>query len=418
MVKPLIFEKPVGVKDYLPNEVRWKKEVEHRISSCMERWGYQEIITPALEYYDTIGGSSNILQNRLYKLINRDGKTLVLRPDMTTPIARVVASLLKAEPLPLRLCYNASIYRMQEQESGKDAEFFQSGIELIGSDKPYADAEVVALAAESLLEAGLSDFKIAIGETAFLESFLEEKASAYTDKLKQLLIKQDYVGWKEFVQTLPIGDDNKECLLALPKLQGNREVISRAKTMVSNERAVNALSYLEEVLNILEQYDISKYIHIDFTTLRGHNYYTGMIFEVYAAPVGFPICGGGRYNDLISEFGRNAPAVGFGIWLERLIEALQTEQLTADTYLFVFDEQDLEQLKSVIQCASSWRNSGNKVEVIGVTKEKVLACIEQRKLSGRYIAVWDYGIWSKQTPQISDESQVLQNCDKPEGGSK
>jgi len=408
MVKPLVFEKPLGVKDYLPNEVRWKKEVEHRISSCMERWGYQEIITPALEYYDTIGGSSNILQHRLYKLIDRDGKTLVLRPDMTTPIARVVASLLKDAPLPLRLCYNASIYRMQEQEAGKDAEFFQSGIELIGSDQPYADAEVVALAAESLLAAGLSDFKIAIGETAFLESFLEEKAGAYTDELKQLLIRQDYVGWKEFVQTLPINDDNKDCLLTLPKLQGNRDVIRRAKTMVSNDTAIDALSYLEKVLDILEQYDISKYIHIDFTTLRGHNYYTGMIFEVYATPVGFPICGGGRYNDLISEFGRNAPAVGFGIWIERLIEALQTEQLTADTYLFVFDDQDPEQLKSVIQCASSCRKSGNKVEVIGVTAEQVQTCIEQRKQDKRYIAVLGFEEWSKQESYISEMIKNLE----------
>lgn len=398
MAKPLVFEKPLGVRDYLPYEVRWKKEVERRISSCMEHWGYQEVITPALEYYDTIGGCSNILQNRLYKLIDRNGKTLVLRPDMTTPIARVVASLLKDEPLPLRLCYNTSIYRMQEKDAGKDAEFFQSGVELIGSEQPYADAEMIALAAECLRSAGLDTFKIAIGETAFLESFLYEKAPEYVQELKQLLIKQDYVGWKDYVMSLEIETEQKNCLLSLPKLQGGREVIHKAKEMVYDNKGLQALIYLDQVWDILETYQVTQYMHIDFTTLRGQNYYTGMIFEVYAPPVGFPICGGGRYNDLIAEFGRNAPAVGFGIWVERLMEALQIETPISDTYLFIFDQDSIQELTAVIKQGKLWRELGYKVEVIGVKKEQIPSCIQERKPNPVYVQVWDYPQWSSAMP--------------------
>ncbi|OEF97838.1 ATP phosphoribosyltransferase regulatory subunit [Desulfuribacillus alkaliarsenatis] len=398
MAKPLVFEKPLGVRDYLPGEVRWKKEVERRIGSCLELWGYQEIITPALEYFDTIGGCSNILQHRLYKLIDRNGKTLVLRPDMTTPIARVVASLLKDEPLPMRLCYNTSIYRMQEKDAGKDAEFFQSGVELIGSDEPYADAEVVALAAEALKAAGLDNFKIAIGETSFLDSFLNEKAPAYVSELKQILIKQDYVGWSEYVKSLSIDEETRKSLLTLPKLQGDRSMIAKARTLVKNEKAINALIYLDQVWDILENYDVSKYMHIDFTTLRGQDYYTGMIFEVYAPPVGFPICGGGRYNDLISEFGRKAPAVGFGIWVERLIEALSMEDQASDTYLLLFNQEQQAELQAAIEQAKLWRQQGYKVEVIGCAKADLASVMEARKQNLHYAEVWDYDTWSVKSP--------------------
>ncbi|OEH86808.1 ATP phosphoribosyltransferase regulatory subunit [Desulfuribacillus stibiiarsenatis] len=405
MAKPLVFEKPFGVRDYLPSEVQWKKEVERRISSCMERWGYKEIITPALEYLDTVGDSSNILQNRLYKLIDRNGKTLVLRPDMTTPIARVAASLLKDEPLPLRLCYNATIYRMQEKEAGRDTEFFQSGVELIGIEQPYADAEVIALAAESLIAAGLYDFKIAIGETTFLQSLLSEKAPQHLEELKSLLLKQDYVGWKTFVETIDLDESSKECLRALPRLQGGREMIAKAKGMVQDAKGLEALDHLEAVWSILEQYGVAQYVHIDFTTLRGQNYYTGMIFEVYTPSVGFPICGGGRYDDLLHEFGRKAPAVGFGMWLERLIDALNMETNAADTYLFIFDHENVKESQAVIEQAKRWRNVGCKVEIIGVAKEQSNACVIERQATKKYREVWTYDMWASQHPTHTKEDE-------------
>lgn len=402
MEKPLIFEKPLGVKDYLPDEVSWKKEIERRISTCMERWGYREIITPALEYYDTIGGKCNLPQQKLYKLIDRDGKTLVLRPDMTTPIARVVASLLKDEPLPLRLCYNTSIYRMQESNTGKYAEFFQSGIELIGCEQPFADAEVIVLAIESLKAAGLERFKVAIGETTFLESFLCEMAPTYTEALKDLLIKQDFVGWKEYITSLPLEERQRDALLQLPKLQGGKSVIFQAKALTQSPVAIQALQYLEEIWSFLEYYGAEEYVHVDFTTLRGQDYYTGMIFEIYAASVGFPICGGGRYDNLIGEFGRQAPAVGFGIWLERLIEALHVEYPAPKTYLFIYACRVGEQAKQVIEKAKIWRAAGHNVEIIGIgdNMEDVIA---QRRESGLYADIWLYEQWGTLEQKASEE---------------
>lgn len=395
MVKPLVFEKPLGVRDYLPDEVRWKKEVEKRINGQMEAWGYQELITPALEYYDTVGDSTINLEQRLYKLIDRDGKTLVLRPDMTAPIARVVASLLQDEKLPLRLSYNAPIYRMQDQEAGKNAEFFQSGVELIGASEPYADAEIIALAAEALMAAGLEKFKIAIGETAFLQAFLEENAPGHVDELKAILIKQDYVGWQSYIRDLDISPEAKEKLFSLPKLQGSPDLISEAKDLVCQSQAQTALSHLEEVLAILDQYGLLSYIHLDFTMLRGHDYYTGMIFEVYAPPVGFPICGGGRYNDLLAEFGRQAPAVGFGIWQERLIEALDRTELVADTYLLLFARDREDELESAIRFARKWRKSGHKLAMIGLVQDDIARELKEYEDSGKYIEVLDYMAWTK-----------------------
>ncbi len=406
IVKPLVFEKPLGVRDYLPDQVRWKKEVERRISESMELWGYREIITPALEYYDTVGDSSNIMQNRLYKLVDHNGKTLVLRPDMTTPIARVVSSLLKENPLPMRLCYNTSIYRMQEKDTGKNAEFFQSGVELIGSDQPYADAEIIVLAVEALKAAGLRQFKVAIGETAFLESLLHEKASRYSDQLKKLLIKQDFAGWREFVNGLPLAEQDKACLLTLPKLQGSKEVISQAETLTDDPKAIKALRYLQEIWDILEQHQVSQYVHIDFTTLRGQNYYTGMIFEIYAASIGYPICGGGRYDDLIAEFGRKAPAVGFGIWLERLIEALQVGILTPEIYLFLFDQEDQTEVHDVIKRAKIWREKGNKVEILGCPADQLERIAAERKNDCQYLQIWTSEQWKKHVSCAEETGEV------------
>lgn len=149
MSKPKGFEKPAGVRDYLPYAAEKLRAIERSVLDCMSGWGYRQILTPTMEYYDTVGMASSTSDRKLFKLLNNRGTTMVLRSDMTAPIARVVASMLKEEPLPLRLSYHANVFRAIEEEAGKEAEFFQTGVELVGDDSPEADAEVVALAVAS-----------------------------------------------------------------------------------------------------------------------------------------------------------------------------------------------------------------------------------------------------------------------------
>lgn len=401
MGRPLIFEKPPGVRDYLPEDINRKQTAEQKIADCFAQWGYQQVATPALEYYDTIGDCSSINNHRLYKLLDSTGRTLVLRPDMTTPIARMVASMFREKPLPLRLCYNAAIYRMQGKNTGKDSEFFQSGVELIGSAQPYADAEVIALAAQAMRATGLQNFKIAVGNAAFLESLLGELvADSHIEQLKSILIRQDYVGWQDYVRLINDQDlkQKQSCtrtdLLSLPSLQGGRETIERARNLTTSTQGLEALRDLEQMWDILEDYQVAEHLHVDFSLLRGQDYYTGMIFEVYAPPVGFPICGGGRYDQLIADFGRPAPAVGFGIWIERLLDATPYEKQASDVYAFVFDENDRLELQLVVEKAIQWRKHNYNVEIIGTNDTDIQNCIETHRKNSRYVEVWSYAKWS------------------------
>ena len=200
MSKPKVFEKPIGVKDYLPHAVSKLRAIERDVLDCMNRWGYEQIITPTLEYYDTVGVASSTLDQRLFKLLNNRGTTLVLRSDMTAPIARVVSSLLREQPLPLRLSYHSSVFRAFEAESGRDAEFFQTGVELVGDASAEADAEVIALAIAALKAAGVERFRMAVGHVGFLEGLLEEllpHGPECQSKLKNDLLARDHVGYRE-----------------------------------------------------------------------------------------------------------------------------------------------------------------------------------------------------------------------------
>jgi ATP phosphoribosyltransferase regulatory subunit len=322
MSKPRRFEKPLGVKDILPEIALRKRFIERQVQECMHRWGYSEIITPTLEYYDTVGGASATLDDKLFKLLDRNGKTLVLRPDMTAPIARVVASLLKEKPLPLRLSYHANVFRAQAVEAGRDAEFYQTGVELVGEGSIEADAEVMALAVASLQAAGVESFKIAIGHVGFLRGLfsewpLEEEAK---NGLKERLLARDYVGFREGIRDSGLEEEAKSKLLKVLSLRGGRQCCDQALELTNQTEARQAIQNLYRVWDVLESYDISQYVLLDLTMIGNFDYYTGMIFEAYSADHGFPVCTGGRYDNLLGQFGRPAPATGFALKMDRVLE--------------------------------------------------------------------------------------------------
>ena len=218
-----MFEKPLGMRDTLPELYETKNRIRNCIGNEMKRWGYQFIETPTLEYYETVGAASAILDQQLFKLLDQQGHTLVLRPDMTSPIARVAASkLLKEDIMPLRLAYSANVYRAQQREGGRPAEFEQIGVECIGDHTISADGESIALLIDSLTETGLESFQLSVGHIGFVKEFFidilgtEERVNALTT----FLYEKNYVGYREHVKQLTLSSIDKQRLLDFLKLTG------------------------------------------------------------------------------------------------------------------------------------------------------------------------------------------------------
>ncbi|MFC0211874.1 ATP phosphoribosyltransferase regulatory subunit [Paenibacillus chartarius] len=328
MSKPKVFEKPTGVKDYLPEAVAKLRAVEFRVLECMERWGYRQIITPTLEYYDTVGVASSTEDKKLFKLLDRKGRSVVLRSEMTAPIARVVSSLLKDHPFPVRLSYHSNVFRAFEEEAGRDAEFFQTGVELVGDASSEADAEVVALAVASLRAAGVKSFKIALGHVGFLNGLFHETLRGRQEAqtaLKECLLHRDYVGYRETIKGLDVDADIASELEGILRLRGGQEICEQALGVTKDATAQAAIRHLCEVWDVLKAYGVSEHVLIDLTMIGDFSYYTGLTFEGYAADLGFPVCSGGRYDNLLAQFGRPAPATGFALKTNRILEVVSRE---------------------------------------------------------------------------------------------
>ncbi|WP_223070074.1 ATP phosphoribosyltransferase regulatory subunit [Paenibacillus caui] len=362
MTKPKGFEKPAGVRDYLPIAVSRLRKIEGRVLDCMSRWGYRQIMTPTLEYYDTVGVASSTSDQKLYKLLNNRGQALVLRSEMTAPVARVVSSLLKDEPLPLRLSYHANVFRAIEEEAGREAEFYQTGVELVGDDSPEADAEVVALAIASLKAAGVKTFKIAMGHVGFLSGLLHEAVPdrpEAQEELKGYLLGRDYVGFREALGKLRLSPEQEQGMEGLLRLRGGKEICNQALELSGHELARSSLSHLCKVWEVLEAYGVSEHVLIDLTMIGDFTYYTGMTFEGYAADLGFPVCSGGRYDNLLQQFGRPVPATGFSLKTNRILDGVTDLEDVQEQPVLV--QYDAVRRKEALGEASRLRSEGHTV---------------------------------------------------------
>ncbi|WP_077214749.1 ATP phosphoribosyltransferase regulatory subunit [Bacillus dakarensis] len=360
MSRLFMFEKPLGMRDTLPELYETKSQVRSAIGEEMKAWGYQFIETPALEYYETVGSASAILDQQLFKLLDSQGHTLVLRPDMTAPIARVAASKLLKEDLPLRLAYSANVYRAQQREGGRPAEFEQIGVECIADDTVSADAEMIALMISTLRKAGIEDFKISVGHIGFVKELFvqilgtEERANALT----KFLYEKNYVGYREHVKSLSLSSIDKQRLLEFLKLRGGEEVIEWALKLIENEKGEENIQELKQLWDVIVDYGVQSKLKFDLTLISHMSYYTGIVFEVYANQVGFPIGNGGRYNLLLQKFGKTTGATGFALRLDRLLEALGTLTKRKPAGCILFSE---ERRKEAVNLAKEKRESGERV---------------------------------------------------------
>ncbi|MDD4588062.1 MAG: ATP phosphoribosyltransferase regulatory subunit [Heliobacteriaceae bacterium] len=319
------WEIPPGMRDFLPGDAREKRALEDKWVELFTAWGYQEVLTPTVEYLPSLTvDSGDEIRDRLFQFFDHQGRILALRPEMTIPIARLVATRLTRWSLPLRLYYAANVFRYAEPQAGRQREIFQAGVEVIGAPGPVADAEIVALAVEALRQAGLTDFQISLGQIEVFNGLMEELplAGEHKARVRQLVAKKDFVGLRELLAATGLPAAQADLLLHLPTLHGGPEVLTQAACLAVNQRAAAGLENLSQVYAALQAFGVEAFVALDLGVLRGFDYYTGVVFEGYTFGVGFPICGGGRYDRLLARMGYDCPATGFAIGLDRVLLAL------------------------------------------------------------------------------------------------
>jgi ATP phosphoribosyltransferase regulatory subunit len=321
---------PQGVRDILPEESRKISAVEAGILREFERYGFQKVITPLLEYVDVLSlGVGENLRERVLKFIDPStGRVVALRPDITPQIARVVATRMRDYELPLRLCYNENVLRYEEPKEGKSREVLQIGAEYISSSaSPEADAEMITMAIESLKGLGLESFKIDIGDVGFLRSILEKLPVEPAERtlIKEAIAIKDTSGLEDILKDLgtKVSGEDRKILLNLTTLYGEEEVIKKASAFSVGPETRSSIENLRKIIDIIAKKGHKDFVTIDLGEVRGFDYYTGIIFEGFASGVGKPILSGGRYDTLMEKYGYRAAATGFAFDVEHIVSALE-----------------------------------------------------------------------------------------------
>lgn len=335
---------PIGVKIYLPDEAARLRGLQERLLGVFRLWGYREVMTPTFEFFDVLAlGTDRALQEGMFTFIDRDtGRLLALRADVTPQIARIAATRLRDRPKPYRLAYRTNVFRHEAARPGLLREFYQAGVELVGLDKPEADAEMIAMTIEAFRAAGLERFQIDVGHAEFVRGVLDSLGVGpeVVGALRDALRRKDTAELERLAQEQALPSGAAELLLALPDLQGGAEVIGRAAPLVQNARSERALAGLAEVHRLLAAYGVGEAILLDLAEVRGFDYYSGVNFEGYVAGFGTELVGGGRYDQMLGRFGMPCPATGFAFDVNRLLLALAAQGLeppVAGPEFFVID---------------------------------------------------------------------------------
>lgn len=408
---------PEGLNDLLPEEVFKRRFLENKISQVFKEWGYQEIVTPTFEFYEMLAkGAGSIMKKEMIKFFDREGNIIALRPEMTTPIARVASTKMQQEHKPLRFYYIGNVFRYDDLKTGNQKEFNQAGIESIGVNSKEADAEVIALAVECLKNSGLKNFFVDIGHINFFNGIMEsiKIKEERKQEIKEVILNKDFVLLEKILSFEDIKDKEKEFILKIPTLRGRGEVVEEAENMISNRLSVSALKEIKEIYDLLRNYGLEEYILIDLGIIRDFDYYTGIIFEGYTDYLGFPVCGGGRYDNLCSKFGKNLPSTGFAIGIERLATILEKEDANSlklerpDKYL-VYYQNNKVYFKKALAVAENLRKKELIVELeIGKREyEKVLNYARSRGIKYILIVDDDQSDKIKRIEVISGKEEII-----------
>ena len=320
---------PEGVQDILFESCSQKRLLESKIRKAFILNGYKEIETPTIEFYDTFGGERGLInQESMYKFCDSKGRLLVLRPDLTVPVARVAATRLKDEVLPIKCCYIGNTFSFDELGGGRQNEFTQAGCELLGINSPEADAEVVAMAIETVKSTGIEEFQIDIGQVGFFKGLMEESGLSEDEieEVRELIDQKNLVGVEQVMDRHKVKTPLKRIILDLPKLFGSRDILQNINSEDIGKEATKAIENIKAVLEILEDRNLAQYVSLDLGMVQSLNYYTGIVFRGFTYGVGFPILSGGRYDKLVAKFGRDCEATGFSLGINMVMMALERQK--------------------------------------------------------------------------------------------
>lgn len=363
----ILLHTPEGVRDIYGKEYAIKLYVESSLRNKLVSYGYEDIQTPTFEYFDVFSKEIGTTASKdLYKFFDKEGNTLVLRPDFTPSIARCAAKYFCEESVPVRCCYMGNTFINTSNLQGKLKEVTQIGGELIGDGSVEADAEMVNLVIESLLNTGLEHFQVSIGQVEYFKGICEEAGLDEETELslREYISAKNYYAAENLLQEAGVSQEYGSQLLNTTNLFGGIEVLSKAANNIRNQRALSAIARLERLFEILKLYGNEKYVSFDLGMLSKYRYYTGIIFKAYTYGIGDAIAKGGRYDSLLSHFGKEAPAVGFVAVVDDILEALSRQKvnvpLPAGKQILTYTEADY---AKVLQKARDLRSSGIAVEM-------------------------------------------------------
>ena len=358
-----------GVRDILPAELRKRKTIYKIIREVFEANAYREVITPTLESLELYAGIEGLVdKSEMFKVVDDKGQILVLRPDLTMPIARLAASRFQDSPRPLKFSYLSSAFQSKNSQSLSLKEKTQAGVELIGSAALKSDLEMILLLIKTMKKVGVEKPLIDIGHADLINEIFTDLKIAENEKrdLRELLAAKNRIGIKNYIKEIELSKNAEEVLLRLPSLFGDpKEVVKELKNMPLSSETKEALKKLEELFNKLAIFDALKYITFDPMLISRHGYYTGLIFKGYAKGYSNLLASGGRYDNLTEKFGVEEPAVGFALEIENLLDYLnKTENFSENIqkrFLISFEKEN--DFKLAYELAEDLRNIGFVAEV-------------------------------------------------------
>lgn len=375
---------PEGTNDSLFKECIMRRNIEKTISEQFFSRGYSEIITPELEFFDVFNlNSRHFPQEDLYKLVDRKGRLLVLRPESTIPIARVAATRLKEAALPLRLCYNQCAYNVSPQMRGRSDQIAQAGIELIGSSEKIADLEVIETALAVLEKCSPANFSLEIGDIGFFKELMSklDVDDERKETIRNYIETKNYPALNDILDS--IGNTNvTRALRMLPRLFGGEEVFEKASKLFSDEKTELVLADLRELYKEVSQLGCKGKITVDLGMVNRTDYYTGVILKGYIEGYGEPVLSGGRYDKLIAEFCYDVPATGFAVNIDAVTKIkMKNEKISGRTVeAIVFAEKGFE-MKAILT-ARQMREGNKIVEMAAFSDiERVRKYAEELKIS-------------------------------------
>ncbi len=407
---------PRGFRDVLPEEGTWREQAVRRVQQCFSTWGYDPVETPTLEALDSLAAGG--IATTPFRFFDDDGNQLALRPDVTLPIARMVATRMQHVPSPLRLRYTTPVFREEESLRGQAREFTQLGVESIGMAGPAADAEVVEMLVEGLYATGLQEFVVCIATVGVLLELVDAACDdgAWRQAALDAYHTSNWVALKQLAMAPQVPPAFGRALSALPFISGGPEAVEECREMVTPLGCQDGLDQLDATMGILGATGLLRFVRVDFSIMNSLDYYTGLVMQAYAPGAARPLGSGGRYDTTLASFGRPEPAAGFAFGLETVLGALISQgEVPEETYVQADCVVGGDEPSQVFKAAMQLRARGLRTQIIDDPDADLAACARARGVRGAWRADVS-GMPQPVAMPLQREEPVVSAATRPRGG--